>query len=164
MPRRRSRRCGGGCASTSAPTPPELPVVSRPLEAWDRPNLQVAIDAWLAGRSVEVVGVALMEGYRAGLAELARGGQWASEAQLGAAAHVTVALGEQESVTCVESGLWLVDDGEQPLVVMLNSVDFGGGERLALEVMAPHRARAEGVLAELRRLMSERNVYRGRVL
>ena len=37
--------------------PAELPVVSRPLEAWDRPNLQVAIDVWLAGRNVEVVGV-----------------------------------------------------------------------------------------------------------
>ena len=31
--------------------PAELPVVSWPLEAWDRPNLQVAIDAWLAGTS-----------------------------------------------------------------------------------------------------------------
>ena len=46
--------------------PGELPVVSRPLEAWDRPNLHVALEAWLAGGEVEVVGVSVMEGYRAG--------------------------------------------------------------------------------------------------
>lgn len=46
--------------------PGELPVVSRPLEAWDRPNRQVALDAWLAERDAEVVGVSVMEGYRAG--------------------------------------------------------------------------------------------------
>jgi cell division protease FtsH len=144
--------------------PAELPVISRPLQPWDRPNLQVALDAWLAGRDVEVLGVALMEGYRAGLAELVGGGEWAAGVQLGAAAHVTVPLGEHESATCVESGLWLVGDPEQPVVLMLKSLDLGGGEQLGLEVMARRRDRAEDVLAELRRLMSERNVYRGRVL
>lgn len=143
--------------------PMELPVVSRPLQPWDRPNLQVALDVWSRGRDVEVVGVAMMEGYRAGLAELVRGGPWAAEVQLGAPAHVAVPLGEQETVTCVESGLWLVG-GEQPLVLMLNSVDFGPGERLSLEAMAPRRELAEQVIGELRRLMAERNVYRGRVL
>ena len=144
--------------------PAELPVVTRPLEAWDRPNLQVALDVWLAGREVDIIGVALMEGYRAGLAELVRGGSWASEVQLGAATHVTVPLGEHESVTCVESGLWLVRDGDERLVLMLNSVDMGRGEQLALEVMGADRGRAESVIAQLRRLMAERNVYRGRVL
>ena len=143
--------------------PMELPVVTRPLQPWDRPNLQVALDVWLEDREVEVVGVAMMEGYRAGLAELVRGGQWAAEVQLGAPAHVAVALGEGESVTCVESGLWLVD-GQQPIVLMLNSVDLGAGERLALEVMGPQREQAEEVLRVLRRLMAEHNVYRGRVL
>jgi len=144
--------------------PAELPVVSRPLEAWDRPNLQVAIDAWLAGKEVEVVGVSVMDGYRAGLAELVRGGDWAAHVELGGIDHMTVPLGGQESITCVEAGLWLVRDGEQPLVVMLTATDRGMGDRLGLEVMAPERERAETVLAELRRLMAEHNVYRGRVL
>ncbi|HSD81739.1 MAG TPA: ATP-binding protein [Solirubrobacteraceae bacterium] len=144
--------------------PSELPVVTRPLEAWDRPNVQVAIDAWLADREAEVVGPAVMEGYRAGLAELVRAGEWAAAVQLGGVEHVTVPLGEDESITCVQSGLWLVRDGEQRLVVMLNSVDFGPGERLSLEVMALERGRAEAVLRELGALMAERNVYRGRVL
>ena len=37
--------------------PGELPVVSRPLESWDRPNLQVALDAWLADKDSDIIGV-----------------------------------------------------------------------------------------------------------
>jgi len=144
--------------------PVELSVVSRSLEAWDRPNVQVALDAWLADKRFEVVGVSVMEGYRAGLAELVRGGEWAAYVELGAAELVTVPLAGNESLTCVESGLWLVADGEDAAVVMLRSTSFGGPEQLALEVMARERERGESVVGELRRLMSERNVYRGRVL
>lgn len=148
-----------------AADPVELPVVSRSLEAWDRPNVQVALDLWLADSEFEVVGVSVMEGYRAGLAELVRGGEWAAGVQLGGAEHVTVPLAGQESMTCVESGLWLVRDRDEVLVIMLNSSPgFGGEDQLRLEIMARERERAEDVLAVLRRLMSENNVYRGRVL
>jgi hypothetical protein len=144
--------------------PRDLPIVSRALAEWDRPNFQVAIDAWAEGRDVEVVGLPVMQGYRAGLAELARGSPWLAQLESSALEHVTVPLGEHESVTCVQSGFWLVRDHEGPLVAMLKSEDHGMGESLGLEVMAPERERAERVLAELWKLMSERNVYRGRVL
>ena len=155
--RRRLREHLGG-------EPVEWPIVSRAVAAWDRPNFQVAIDAWCDGRETEVVGLPVMQGYRAGLAELARGSEWLDAAELGAVEHVTVALGEQESITCVQSGLWLVSDAGDPAVVMLKSEDRGMGESLALEVMAPDRAAAERVVAALWALMRERNVYRGRVL
>jgi ATPase family associated with various cellular activities (AAA) len=144
--------------------PVDLPVVARGMQIWDRPNLQVAIDAWTPGRDVELVGLPVMQGYRAGLAELVRGSEWLAAIRLGAVEHVTVPLGEHESITCVKSGLWLVRDGDGPLVLMLKSEDFGPGENLSLEVMATDRDRAETVLAEVWRLMAERNVYRGRVL
>jgi hypothetical protein len=144
--------------------PVDLPVVARGMQVWDRPNLQVAIDAWTPGREVELVGLPVMQGYRAGLAELVRGSEWLAAIRLGAVEHVTVPLGEHESITCVKSGLWLVRDDDGPLVLMLKSEDFGPGENLSLEVMATDRDRAETVLAEIWRLMAERNVYRGRVL
>ena len=144
--------------------PADLPVVTRPLQPWDRPNLQVAIEAWLEDRDHEVIGLPTMHGYRASLAELVRGSEWGETAQNVGVEHVEVPLGEHESVTCVQAGLWLVDDGVEPLVIVLRSVDHGGGEELGLEVMAREREDAERVLAELRRLMAERNVYRGRVL
>ena len=144
--------------------PRKLPIVTRPLAAWDRPNFQIAIDAWSEGREVEVVGLPAMQGYRAGLAELVRAPEWLARLELGAVEHTTVPLGEHESVLCVQSGFWLVRDGEGPLVLMLKSVDQGMGESLALEVMAPQRPRAEEVIGDLWTLMRERNVYRGRVL
>jgi hypothetical protein len=145
--------------------PAELPVVSRPLEPWDRPNLQVAIDAWLADKAFDLIGIPLMEGYRAGLAELVRGGGWSAEVELGGVEHVTVPLGDDDDITCVQAGLWLVRDGDWRAVVMLSSMEHGFGQgSLSLEVMAAEREAAEAVLADLRGLMAEHNVYRGRVL
>jgi hypothetical protein len=145
--------------------PAELPIVTRSLQSWDRPNLQVAIEAFLTGREFELVGLATPQGFELGLTELARGGAWFSEAiGLGAADHVTIPLGEDESITCVQSGLWLTGGDDGPLAIMLRSSDRGMGESLALEVMAGEQAAAEQVVAELWRLMAEHNVYRGRVL
>ena len=144
--------------------PRELPIVSRGLEGWDRPNFQVAIDIWSKGREVEIIGLPVMHGYRAGLAEMVRGSEFLARIEPGAPEYVSVPLGGSESVTCVTSGCWLVRDDDGPLVAMLKSADHGMGESLELEVIAPQRERGEQVLAELWRLMAEHNVYRGRVL
>ena len=145
--------------------PTELAIVTRELQAWDRPNFQVAIDAFLAGRTSELVGLATMPGAEIGLAELAGAGGWYDSAiGIRAPEHVTVPLGEDESITCVQLGLWLVADDGERLAIMLASSNRGMGEHLALEVMSDDRARAEAVVADLWRLMNERNVYRGRVL
>jgi hypothetical protein len=144
--------------------PRALPIVSRALAAWDRPNFQVAVDAWCDGRDFDVVGLPVMQGYRAGLAELVGGQQWMQQLQPAAVEYVTVPLGEDESISCVQSGFWLVRDESGPLVLMLKAIDRGMGESLALEVIAVERTRGEAVLAELSALMRERNVYRGRIL
>ena len=72
----------------------------------------MAVDAWSAGREVEVAGLPVIQGYRAGLAELVRTAQWGATLELGAVEHVTVPLGEHEIITCVQSGLWLARDDE----------------------------------------------------
>ncbi len=105
-----------------------------------------------------------MRGYPIGLGELARGGMALTGAvAVGAPEHITVPLGEHESVTCLRSGVWLVGDAEDALAISLTSSDRGLGEALSLEVMAHDRGRAEAAVGELWRLMNERNVYRGRV-
>jgi hypothetical protein len=145
--------------------PTKLPIVTRPLQAWDRPNFQVAIDAFLADRPSELVGLAAMPGYEIGLAELAGQGGWYDSAiSTRAPEHVTVPLGEDDSVTCVRLGLWLAGAQDERLAIMLASSNRGMGEQLSLEVMAQDREQGQAVVAELWRLMNERNVYRGRVL
>lgn len=144
--------------------PTDLPVVGRPLAEWDRPNLTVALEEWLGDRESEICGVPVMQGYRAGLAELVRGDHWSPTISLGVE-HVTVPLGADEDIRCVRSALWLIRDTDgEPLVLMLKSIDGGMGETLELEAMGLDPRRAETMLEELRRLMHEHNVYRGRVL
>jgi hypothetical protein len=138
--------------------------VSRPLAAWDRPNVQAALDGWLRTREVEVIGLPPSHGYRAGLAELVRGGEYVPDVEPGGVEDMTVPLGEDETITCPRSGLWLVRDDDGRLALMVKSVDHGMGRQLELEAMAERRAFAEAVLARLSELMSERNVYRARVL
>ena len=143
--------------------PTELPIVTRALQAWDRPNFQVAIDAYLAGRNSELVGLATMPGVEIGLAELAGAGGWYDSAiSSRAPEHVTLPLGEDESITCVQLGLWLVADDSGRLAIMLASSNRGMGEDLALEVMSDERARAETVAERLR--ASGRHMRRGLLL
>jgi ATPase family associated with various cellular activities (AAA) len=144
--------------------PTTLPIVTRPLQAWDRPNFQVAIEAFLGDREAQLLGLATFPGIEIGLAELAGGAMGSLQAaSVRAPEHLTIPLGEGESVACVQAGLWLVG-GEGPLAIMLASTNRGMGEQLALEVMAREREVAEAAVAELWRLMAEHNVYRGRVL
>ena len=84
--------------------PVDRPIVSRDLAAWDRPNFQVAVDAWSTGRGVEVVGLPVIQGYRAGLAELGRTSGWGPRLEL---------YGE---------GLELTLTGEEPLIAALEGV------------------------------------------
>src|SRR5437899_8731361 len=89
---------------------------SRDIPVWERANLQVALDAYLASgeRSHELVGLSAQRGWHMGLAELAQrpapgGGGWIAVsygAQAGPQEHVTVQVGER-TIVCVAAGLFL---------------------------------------------------------
>ncbi len=146
--------------------PAELPVVSEALSPFDRVNLQLALDAWAArpGRTSDVIGLSVERGYRYGLAELLRPEGLGPLLRPGPVEHKSVEVGDR-SVVVVESALFLLTDGERPLLLNLRSDDdMGEFERLELEVIAPEREAAEGLLAELRELRAELNVYRGKVI
>jgi hypothetical protein len=141
---------------------------------WERANLQVAIDAYLASgeRSHELVGLSAQRGWHMGLAELAQrpapgGGGWIAVsygAQAGPQEHVTVQIGER-TIVCVAAGLFLIRDGDEVLVAAVRGGEAHGPEPgLVIEAMAASRETAEEFLAEVVGLMSVHNVYRGRVL
>ena len=156
--------------------PAELPVVSKTIPVWERANLQVALDAYLAedGRSHEYVGLSAQHGWHMGLAELAQRPQrgargWVSLSvgagpDAGPQEHVTVQVGER-TIVCVAAGLFLIRDAEGPLIVSVRSAEQHAMEPdIGIEAMAPTREPAEAFLAELTRLMAVHNVFRGRVL
>jgi hypothetical protein len=151
--------------------PGEYPVVSREIARWERPNLQVALDAYLAEneRSHEYVGLGAQRGWHMGLAELAQspqrhGGYVVMGAQAGPQEHVTVEIGER-TIVCVAAGLFLIRDEDAAFVAAVRGGDSHGPEpNIVLEAMAPARDLAEAFLAEIGRLMGVHNVYRGRVI
>jgi hypothetical protein len=135
-----------------------LPVVSRGLEGYQRANFQVAIDAYLEepGRDAELIGLPMMQGYRMGLAELAKGfrhGPWGSDGEPGPIEYEPVEVGERR-VICVAAGLWLITEADQPLLMMLRREDHGPGYAvLGVEIMARDRAAAEQLLAGVGQLV-----------
>lgn len=145
-------------------------MISRALEGYQRANFQVAIDAYLAhgDRDAELIGLPMMRGYRVGLAELVDDrtrGPWQSiGGDAGPIEYEPVDVGERR-ILCVAAGLWLITDGNRGMLLLLRREDHGPGHaELGIEVMARDRADAERLLSELDRLMTELNVYRGRIL
>jgi hypothetical protein len=140
-----------------------MPIVSRALAHWDRPNFQVAIDvvAGTRGRGGWATGDV---GLPRGLAELARGSPVLTNLETSALDHVTVPLGAHEGITCVVWGFWLVRDPEGPLVVMLKSADRGMGEDLGSGSDACSAAQSANRLSALARSSGsvDRNVPRTR--
>ena len=154
--------------------PGGFPVVSQDFPVRDHPNVQQALDGYLegGGRKVELIGVASAYKRFNGVAfsELVSrqgrpGLMGDSSATSGPVEYADIALGEGETVTCLRSGLALIENGSERLAALVSSGDSGSMRgQVRVEVMAPEREQAEEFLAELRRGVRDRNVYRGRVI
>jgi hypothetical protein len=151
--------------------PTTLPIVAEKFENYDHANLHVAIEDFLAqpGRSADMMGIIQEQRYfGASLSDLvASGGAgWSSRPKEGPVQYVNITLEEGRVLTCVQSGLYLVHDGDQRLAVLLEAAgrEFHPYAKLKVEVMGMELAAAERFLANLRVTMRKRNVFRGHVL
>ncbi len=142
-----------------------VPVVTGSWASHDHVNVQIGLDAWLAasGRRHELVGVTGFRHAPFGLGDLAQpGGLNPHVRALGVGGVAVAAMpagpgGQTRS--CLQCGLYLVDDRGTRLAVLLREQ----GE-VTLEVAGGGQDRAETVLEEVRRLAIEHNVYRGQVV
>lgn len=151
--------------------PTNLPVVEETFEKSEHPNLYMAMEAYLAGagRSAELMGVIVPEYVGIKLPQLIAptrsglvGGPPA--ATEGPVQYINIGLEDDRVLACVQSGLYLIRDGEERLVVFIHRPHEAWQLRLHVEVMAADRGRAEAFLAKLRANMRKRNVYRGHVV
>ena len=144
-----------------------FPATRLAVAEYDRPNLQVAVDAYLsqAERSAELVGFAgplpHMELSLSQLVTKGRPGGWRVE--VGPVGRTMIELDEGRSLACVTMGLFLIADGEDRLAVLIAPNRYPS-EASFVEAMAPELGTAEVFLEELRRLMGEQNVYRQKVI
>ena len=155
--------------------PGELPVVGQGFPSRDQPNLQRALDTFLASNDRRADFVGVVSTYKrfngVGLADLVskheRNGLMGSNAPgPGPVEYIDVALGDTDAITCMKSGLILVEDeSDGRLALLVNSSENGVNRgQINVEAMARTREEAEAFLAELRQTVRECNVYRGRMI
>jgi hypothetical protein len=149
--------------------PVGLAVLSEDFPDRDHPNVQVALDSWLGkeGRSVDLVGVVCDQPFFAvTLSSLATPVRSRREApHEGPVPYANAVLDAGRVIPCIQSGLLLLNDLEERLAVLVQGPRRESPfARVTVEVMAHDRQRAESFLAELRRTMRTRSVYRGRVV
>jgi ATPase family associated with various cellular activities (AAA) len=148
-----------------------LPVTGESVPAYDWPNLQLALDAYLEapGRSAEIVGLVGMGMAAMGggvpLALLVEPGPYGEALKPGPVDYFRVELERGRSIACIRSGLLLISSGDERLAVLVGRAEAAyGGQGVRVDVMSAHRESAERFVRELRELMEERNVYRGKVI
>jgi hypothetical protein len=146
--------------------PANFPVTVDTVAPYDLPNLQLALDAYLERDGIEhrVVGfggqISYVEMSLSGLVHDVGFG-----IAVGPVRRTLVELEGDRSVTCITAGLFLISDGGRRSALLLMKGRRGMEEPgLRVEVISGEQQHAERLIADLRALMSEHNVYRGKVL
>ncbi|MBN1284943.1 MAG: 26S protease regulatory subunit [Anaerolineae bacterium] len=146
-------------------------VVAEEYPDRDLPNVHLALETYLAreGRTYELLGFAVEHGYLGGfgLSALASesAGRGPTGLMVGPVAYRSVELAGGEYLQCVQWGLYLVQDGDTHLVILVKgSAGLRLQANMSLEVMARTKAQAESLLSEIRGLVRENNIYRGKVI
>jgi cell division protease FtsH len=85
--------------------------------------------------------------------------------KFGSVEYVNLPSGPGETLPCVQFGVFLVADGEHRFVVLMRGPDEHGSQTVvSLEVISPDEEVARGFFEEIRALVVELNVFRGKVI
>jgi DNA polymerase III delta prime subunit len=150
--------------------PVELPIVTDEYPPVERPNLQLALDAWAAatGRSIEALGLTVPHRgpMELGLGELLTPSPWGNVVGFGPVSYVEAPCGPGVTMSCLATALLLLRDGDRRMAGLLTMTPDMGMRipQLQLQVLTADASAAAAFLAELRRLMIAHNVYRGQVI
>jgi cell division protease FtsH len=143
-----------------------LPVIAESHPAFDHQNVQIALTAYLErdGRSHDLVGLSGQQRRWMSLSDLVASAHHAGVG-IGSVDLVNLPIGPDDTLACVAFGLYLIDDGGTKMGLLLRA---GNEERgttdIGIEIVCSDRDAARGLLADVRRLMVERNVFRGQMV
>jgi len=149
------------------PAAATLPIVRDVHPAYDLPNAQLAVDALLARPDVTARALGIGgQGRRfggLGLSDLLTSDGWT----VGPPEFTNAEIGpDGETLACMTFTVLLLDGPRGPvaLLMQLGEGHGMGGAQLVLEAASPAEGAADATLAELRGLMLERDVFRGKVI
>lgn len=150
--------------------PAHLPVIVEEFDPWEHPNIQVAIEDYLAQgqRRAELTGASIPNKRfgSLGLSDIVSSLTSRQAVEEGPADFVNFHLDGDRVLSCVQFGLYLVSDGPTRLLVFVGGPppNFNPRARLRVEVMSAEREACSAFLAELASAASRLNVYRGHVI
>lgn len=147
--------------------PLALPVVSESFELYQHPTVQLAVDAILGrdGVSHELIGTAGHGREHVSLSEILQMSRLHRTFGVGAVDYVTLPISADDEMTCVRFGLYLIDDGNARVAVLLRGAHMMRGEsKPAVEVIGQTRDDARRWLDELRAERRRHDKLRGQVL
>jgi hypothetical protein len=142
-----------------------LPVAKAIWPAYDRVNVQTGVDAWLAepGRTHTLVGLTDYRHRDLGLPDLLQRGRFSPG--IGSVETEALPAGpDGQTLPCVQCGLYLITDADGVAAILLRGPEQHGMDDVKLEVTCTGQDRAPAIVAEIRRLSLERNVFRGHVI
>ncbi len=145
----------------------ELPVAKGSWPAYDRVNVQTGLDAWLAapGREHRLVGLTQYRHRDFGLADLLHGGErWGPG--VGSVETQSLPSGPGGLTRpCVQCAVYLTSDADGQAVLLVRGPESHGMHQgVTVEVAATRPDRATDIVAEVRELSIEHNVFRGHVI
>jgi hypothetical protein len=151
--------------------PALLPTLSESFATSDHANVQMAMDAYLAGegRSSELFGMISEHPVYAGMtfsqliAAPGRGLAYGSGVAQGPVEYVNLPSGDETLLACVKSGLYVIS-AASPIAVLLRGPDGYMNRNVTIEVMARDKSVAEEFFATIHKNMRVRNIYRGRIV
>jgi ATPase family associated with various cellular activities (AAA) len=144
-----------------------LSVVSRELPPFEHVNLQTALASWSEqdGRSVRVQGFSIPPHYAVPTLQQLLSGEGLAPMRLSAPDLVDLPSGPGgQTLACYQRAMLLVEDRSGRYVVLVSAPERHQEPALTVEVAGLDVAAAQQVHADLARLRSELNVYRGQVL
>ncbi len=144
--------------------PNELPVTVADFAVTDHANLQLALDAVLAG--TEVIGYsALHMAFQAVGLSIVAGVSAAGPIKPGPVQYANVEVGDGRVIQCVSAGLYLAERDGAPVVLVVSRSDRPfGGPGLRFEGISPEAGALQATLDALREAMRLHNVFRGRTI
>jgi hypothetical protein len=146
--------------------PAGLALIEQTFAAYERPNLQLAIEEALADADGprELIGVVQPQEHEAvSLAKLSRV-KSAGHFDEGPVEYADAPLADERKLACVKRGLYLVRRAGQPLALLIAAEASYFRPGLSAQVMATDREEAERFLRQLTRLTRHGKAFRGQVL
>jgi DNA polymerase III delta prime subunit len=151
--------------------PTQLPIIAEQYDAFEHPNLQVALDEYTAGegRHADLIGVgADNKRYMVfGLSDLVSRGRFHghSSLTLGPVDYTNFHLADDRVLSCVQFGIYLIQDRETRLVVFVaGPSENSPNQKLRVEVLVRLPEQGQAFLLELTDAMMRLNVYRGHII